>query len=412
MKVKQNYLTYVVLTSAFLFPVLIATVKKGGSTYALILLLGLVLGWGVWRSLESWEKKVLVGFAVLFLLISLSLVNTEDYSSGVKRLGRYVHFPLFIPMYLLIKKYQIEVGKVFLLGIVVSTVVMFGQSMYQVVILEMDRAIGSTNAIILGDTAMMFAVIIGCSLLTVANKWQHYALGVLAIGLALSACVMTIAKGAWILLPVIIVWLLWLKRKSIGKSVFALIVFVSVLSIAGLFSIDKVKNRFDVALNEYNVYLEDPTLNNTNSIGPRIEMWRDSITIWVSNPVLGTGIGDYGNDRLQLYKDGQSNLKVKYGHAHSIYFELLSTTGLVGFFGLLIFIQIIPFKLFYSFWIEEHDVWIKFYALSGMATIIAFAVFGMTEAWIVRNSFVRIYLMCILVFMSSIAVIKGREKKL
>ena len=54
---------------------------------------------------------------------------------------------------------------------------------------------------------------------------------------------------------------------------------------------------------------------------------------------------------------------------------------------------------------------IRFYALSGMATIIAFAVFGLTEAWLARNPFVRTYLMSILVFMSSIAVVKASKAK-
>jgi len=45
-----------------------------------------------------------------------------------------------------------------------------------------------------------------------------------------------------------------------------------------------------------------------------------------------------------------------------------------------------------------------------MTTIIAFAVFGLTEGWLARNMFVRTYLMSILVFMSSIAIVKIKKQ--
>lgn len=399
-----------ILVAIFIFPGLIATTKFGGAIYALILLFGLALGWSAWKTLESWEKRVLVGFVLFFLLLSISIINTQDMQNGIKRLGRLIHFPLIIPMYLLLKKYQIETGKFFLMGAAFSTVVMFGLAFYQVVILGWDRAIGATNAIMLGDIAMLIAVIIACSLLTVAKTWKHYFTGAVAIVLAISASILTVAKGAWVLVPVIIIWFLWLKRKDMDKVSLILVAAVSVVSIVGLLNVDKVKNRLNVALTEYELYTENPGLNNTSSIGPRIEMWRDSITIWQSNPVLGTGLGDYATDRYNLYKNGESNLEVAYAHAHSIYFEVLSTAGMLGLISMVVLMLILPFKAFYSFWLKEQNIWIKFYALSGMATIIAFAIFGLTEAWVVRNAFVRMYLICILVFMSSIALISSKKR--
>ena len=86
--------------AVFLFPILIATIHHGGGTlYVLLLLFGLFLGWPAWRSLELWEKKVLIGFSIFFVAVCLSLANTQDFASGVKKLERYIHFPLLIPMY-------------------------------------------------------------------------------------------------------------------------------------------------------------------------------------------------------------------------------------------------------------------------------------------------------------------------
>jgi len=395
----------------FLFPILIATVRHGGGTlYALIFLFGLVFGWSAWRSLEAWEKKVLVGFSIFFVLISLSLINTQDFSSGVKKVERYIHFPLFVPMYLLLKKYQVDTGKVFLLGLLTAAVVMFGQAFYQTSILGWGRAVGAYNSLILGDVAMLVVAIVVCALFTVSQNWRHYLLGALAIGTALSASVMSGSRGAWILLPVMAVWFLWIKRKNLGAGPLILIVIMGLLLVWSALSLDQVKSRVDTAVTEYQNYSQDRS--KINSISARLEMWRDSIIIWTDHPLIGTGIGDFKTDRLKLFEDGRSYLDTQFGHAHNIYFDVLATTGLVGFLGLLMLMQILPFHMFHSFWKNESDPWLKFYALSGMATIIAFAVFGLTEGWLARNMFVRTYLLSILVFMSSIAVIKMRDEKI
>ncbi|MBN4079172.1 O-antigen ligase family protein [Beggiatoa alba] len=397
-----------VLIAVFLFPILIATVRHGGGTiYVLLLLCGLTLGWSAWRSLEAWEKRLLIGFSIFFVLVSLSLVNTQDIVSGMKKVERYIHFPLLVPMYLLLKKYRIETGKVFLFGLSAASVVMFGQAFYQTSVLGWGRAVGAYNSLILGDVSMLAVVIIACALLTVSQNWRHHLLGFSAIGMALSASVMSGSRGAWILLPVAAVWFLWIKRKSLGTVSVILLVIMGLLLAWGALSLDQVKGRVDSAVSRFQDYSQDPT--KVSSVGARFEMWRDSITIWKAHPLMGTGIGDFKNDRLQLFKDGKSNLAMDFGHAHNIYFDVLATAGLLGLVGMLVLMQIIPFQMFYSFWIKDDDPWIKFYALSGMTTIIAFAIFGLTEGWLARNMFVRTYLMSILVFMSSIAVIKMKR---
>ena len=391
--------------AVFLFPVLIATVRHGGGTvYVLLLIAGLILGWSALQSLSIWEKRLLTGFLIFFLLLCISLINTQDFSSGFKKMERYLHFPLLIPMYLLLKKYQIDTGKVFLSGILLASVVMFIQAFYQVVILGWDRAVGAYNSLIIGDVSMLAAAIIACAVLTVSSNWrQHFICG-LAIAMALSSSVLSGARGAWILLPVLTLWFLWIKRKNLGYIPLLSIVSITLLLIVGVFNVSGVKVRVDRAVMEFQNYSPDST--EKSSVGYRLTMWRDSLEIWKKHPIIGTGVGDFKSDRVQLFQDGKSSLEVPFGHAHSIYFDVLATTGIVGFIGMFVFMQLLPFRMFYGYWTNEADPWLKFYALSGMVTVISFAVFGLTEGWLARNMFVRTYLMCILVFMSSIAIIK------
>jgi len=400
----------VILFLIFLFPVFIATVEHGGSTlFALLLITGLVLGWPMWRSLENWEKKILIGFLIFFVLISFSLINTQYISSGIKKEGRYIMFPLIIPIYLLLKKYKLETGKIFLLGLMVAPIVMLSQSLYQGFILNFPRARGAYSAIILGDVAMLVALIVACALLTMAKKWQHFLIGLLVIGMALSVSIMSGSIGGWILIPITFIWFTWIERSKLGVKSILSIVFVGVFLVLSAYSIDKVKNRVLSTISEYKAQINGSS--NMSSMSQRFEMWRISIFIWKTQPLLGTGIGDFSIEISQKIIDGKSFLTKDYSHAHNIYFDAIATSGLVGLLGLLIFVQIIPYKIFYSFWKKEHDPWLNFYALSGMATIIAFAVFGLTEGWLARKPFVLTYIMCILVFMSSISVVKSKEKE-
>jgi O-antigen ligase len=406
-----------ILLVVFLFPILIATVKHGGGlVYSLLLLFGLFLGWSSWKVLLLWEKKALIGFVIFFALLSFSFVNTQDVYNGVKRIEKLTLFPLLVPMYLLVRKYQVETGKIYLLGMFFASFIMFGQAYYQVSILDWDRAIGAYNPLILGDVSMLIAVVIFFALMILSKIRLHYVLGGLAVFFALFTSVLSGARGAWILLPIIVVWFMWEKRKNLRPIHLMFIVLISSLTVVGSYEIPYVKSRVNIAINDYQAYTQDAT--KRSSVQIRMELWKDSISIWKEQPIIGTGVGDYHRDVTQLVENGRSNTQEVFGHAHSIYFDTLAVSGLVGLFALLIFVLLIPFLMFRSLWIKEDDPWVRFYALSGMVVIIAFAVFGLTESWLSRNAFVRTYLMSILVFMSSIAArkqfaeIKNHDKKI
>lgn len=397
-----------VFAAVFLFPIMVTTVNHGGGAfYLLIFLLGLFLGWSAWRSLEAWEKQVLLGFCAFFVLVSMSLINTQDMYSGAKKIEKLLLFPFLIPMYLLFKKYQLETGKAYLLGLFVSAFVLFGLAVYQVYGLGWARAVGAYNPLILGDVSMLVAILLFCALLTVSTGYCNYLMGGQAILLAITASVLSGSRGAWIVLPIISLWFIWLKIKNL-KPLYSLLIVIIVVSLLWCLSgLEQVRSRLDDAVLSYQSYSQDHSKGG--SIRLRMEIWKVSVKIWKANPIIGTGLGDFQLDSVQLVKEGRSNLTEQQvlQHAHNIYFDVLATSGLVGLLALIVFVQIIPFLIFRSFWLKEQDPWIKFYALSGMATIIAFAVFGLTECWLARNPFVRTYLMSVLVFMSSIAVIRN-----
>jgi O-antigen ligase len=82
----------------------------------------------------------------------------------------------------------------------------------------------------------------------------------------------------------------------------------------------------------------------------RIMIWRDSVQLLRANPVLGTGLGTYG-DALRPY---QTQLLNKYiDHAHNDYLEFATETGLIGFGLLFIPIFYLLVRMIISF-LKDH----------------------------------------------------------
>lgn len=401
---------FLIYFCVLLFPVVITTVDKVGSALFLLLFIMSLSSWSVWKELEDWEKKILLGFIGFFLLVSLSAFNADDMSGEIKKLGRLIHFPLIIPIVLLVRKYKIDLGQYIFISLSVSSLVMFGVALYEVFVLHYPRAVGSYNPIVLGDIAMLIAVLTGAALVTIVKQRRTQIIAVLAIGLALFASIASASRGAWVFLPVYLVWMLWMFRKQLGRKRLLLLSVSAVLVLSVFLSFSFVEDRVDLALSEIHMYMENPSRNS--SLSARLNMWRDSITIWQAHPIIGTGLADFRDDSIRLHERGVSDLNHGLMHAHSIYFGTLAATGIVGFVAMMVFMLWWPYQMFYRHWHNESDHYLRFYALAGMATVLAFAVFGLTEAWLVRNPLVRTYLMFILVFMTSIAVRKDELKKL
>ena len=404
----QQYAIYI---AALLFPMLAATVKDGGGTiYVLLLLLGLVFGRQGWSELEAWEKKLLIGFVLFSLMMFVSLFNTQDYEYGLKKVERLIQFPLFIFMYLFVRRYNVVTARLFLIGMLAGSLVMLGQAWFQVFIQNKHEAVGAFNPLILGDVAALFAVIILASLFTVAKKWWHYFIGVTCILSGLTVSVMSDARGSWLSYFPALLLILWLNRNLFHRKGWVSVVGISavLIGVALTWQSDKIVGRVSTAVVGFQSYLEDP--NNASSIGERLNLWRDGFHIWLEHPVIGTGIGDYAEHRDQLIKDNRSYLLTRYGHAHSIYFDTLATAGSIGIIALIMAVIVFPFYIFFKQWLAAESDWIRFYSLAGMLVVLSFSIFGLTEGWLARNPFVRTYLMCILVFMSSIAVAKSTRK--
>ena len=401
----NKYIKTLVLSLILLFPIVSASVRHGGTfVYFVLLLLSLIFGWRGWKILYPWEKRVLMGILIFFCLSVLSYFNTENMREGIKHLENFARFIAIIPIYSMIRYYFKPTANIFLIGITLGALFLGMQAWYQVYVVQQDHAHGAYHKIVFGDTAILFALILVVSVVTLQiKKWQMLVC-LIAAGAAMYASVLSMTRAAWLLVPLVIPIWLWMYRKRIGKNGWIAIGLVLVISVtAGVFwQPDKLKSHFMLGVQDLKTYQDNPSANT--SWGIRINLWLDSIKIFQRNFILGTGIGDLARDREQLVEQGLANRVYLEGEqAHSIYFQALATRGVVGFLTLVVCLIILPFLMFYKHWDVVKYPSQQFYVLSGVTFIIALAWFGVSEGWLTRNPFINTYCMFLIVFASSLA---------
>lgn len=401
-----------VLLLAALFPLVSVSVASGGSTlYTLLLLPALVYAWPERKSLTTEEKWWLLAYLALFVMAALSLLYVTELKLGVEKLERYLRLATLGLVYLFLRRMNVDVGRFFLLGVVASAFSLAVQALYQTQFLDAAFAIGLYHKIVFGDMAVLAFTIMLSAMLTVAHRPWHFALLGLAMVLAVYASLMSATRGAWLLLPVVALTLIWLYRGKLGRRgwIAVTVSFCLLLATLAIWQPKVIMKPMATGIHEIERYLSDP--NKAGSWGARLEMWGNSIKIWRENPWLGTGLGDFSHDSQALVAEGLSENRFvaeRFGHAHSIYFDALASFGALGLLLLVVALFVLPWRHFYRYWRKASDPWQRFYALSGLLTVVAFAEFGLTEGWTSRNPFINPYIMYLAVFASSLAVISGR----
>lgn len=392
------------------YPILVASVRHGASLIFVILILyGLKVGWSSWKNLEYDERKILMGFCIFAIVMFMSLINTSDLDEGLRRIEKIANFLFVVPMYLLLRRSNINYSIILLLGMALSTLVYVPFGWYQVNVLEMFSAEGAYHKIIFGDLTMLFSMLLIAAVLTIAKTHVHYTVGVIAALLAMYASIMSLTRGAWIVVPAIIVIYLWLFRKKIikDKKIGFGLFLAAIVSMGIFWNLDVVKTRTMDGIHGLQAHLENPDGNE--QWGWRLIVWDSSIEIFKRNPLFGTGLGDFEHDMEILLSEGFPHLKKIHvtGHAHNMYLDTLASTGLVGFTALIACVFLFPLAYFYRAWKTRSGREETYIALCGITTIICFAIFGISEGLLSRNVLVKSYVFFILIFLIDMQRIKS-----
>jgi O-antigen ligase len=289
--------------------------------------------------------------------------------------------------------------------------VVFSTAVFQT--MSQPAAEGAYNSILFGDFSAYLACAAGAAAVGARNRPAMALLFLVSAGLSTYASVMSGTRGAWIglylgLLFLLVVWLFSVFRHSRSALPLSLSVFGGVLLVL-LFSLHPVVSAR--SLDAFQTFGDFFFGGNPNtSVGYRLQMWEAAYKIWLINPVLGSGLGDYSRDLSEMIRLGKSAMNAHFGEAHSLYFEFLGTTGLLGLMALMAGMFVCPLLTFLG--VGRGGGLLRLLdspaSLHGVCLVIAFSSFGISQNWLGRSSISSVFFLCLALFLATV-VYERRE---
>ena len=402
--VKNNPQEFFVGLCVFFVPVMGTSVHHVASTsFALLLIASffIIKDWGVtWNQLNSYEQWFLTGFGLYALSGFVAFVNVQDVQEYIKDIERYLRFLAAVPIYLFMRKYQVNVVKYLYAGVVFSGPFLLFIALPNFIANPDVPASGDYHHIIFGGVAMLNVGLMLALLL--AGEFSRGKKAVIAVAMLCGfvAALISQSRGVWLAMPVYVLIALYFSIRH-SKIRFVSIVLGIVL-VSGVFVFSPVGNmvekRIKLAVEEVSQFYSDDKY--LTSLGTRLAMWEIAVDVWKQHPFLGTGPGDFDEEIRSLQSNGEYVGMHPHSTTHNMYFQALVNTGTVGFIITMVVLYIIPFRIF----VKNRSVNLR-EALSGSLFIVFFAVIGLSMSWTLRLPTVSVYIVYLFALLSGMNAI-------
>lgn len=396
----------------FLFPIVNLVVPKAGALLIVGITLMAVLFWMKERHLAKTAELILLSGYIIFLIVAISsILNTESYQAALQEIRIYIRVLAVVPIALILSRHIGRFWNNFVYGSVVGSVILLIYAVYQILIDGQSHASGAYQRIEYGDFSLLLAGIL--MIRAIEYKGMDATKNLIYIGIfsGLIAGILSGSRGVVLVIPItlVIIYFLTLRNAEVENrteknKVFGVIIAITI--IAMLLTVNVIIERFQHA----NMEIESYLVSNyqSSSIGDRLNMWRDSVTIFVESPIIGTGIGDFKTDTAALIKSGGSRATWTFTNAHSIYFHNLATMGLLGLLASVISILLIPWILFSYFGKNLTYPNIKMAIYSGKYSIIILSVYGLRVDWLLSSVIVDTYILIIAFSLAGIVIMNRK----
>ncbi|MDL0433334.1 O-antigen ligase family protein [Marinobacter sp. TBZ242] len=389
-----------------MFPVVLIMVGLGGALLSssilaiatlLLAISGLVFIYKKTLQKAGWDtpKELrLLHFAFWFFVLVSSLswaLEGFDYEGG-KTFGTHARFILFWPLVVALTAVGFRARHFFLatalvaLSSLVALLIALATEYESFEQLLTTRFGAGINPISFGNLALLGGVLalVGGSYFARTGKTPA---AIAVLGLGATAIVISMLSGTrsnLIALPVLLILLLPLVGPKLRLPGLAA---VAVISLALLFSSDRMHQSIEDAL-------EGKVLEPGIEI--RLELWQVTANIFMEHPWTGVGLGGYSSAIENLADSHPEYTRLKNcctGHAHNDLLNNAATSGIPGIlsWGFLIFIPMVIFakNVFNSHKPSAHI------AVAGTMVSAGYLVFGLTEATFNRSLFLTFYLLAI-----------------
>lgn len=383
-----------------LFPLGMGSIRNFSAIILLLMVLsGILLGIvGKCKPTQA-QFKVVFGVLLLVAVALLSFTNAEDIAAGFRRLEKLVDLLCLLPLFYGVANCRYDLGRKFIFGLLCAAPVNLGIALYSITIGGLHRAQGYYHPIIFGDLSMLAVLLLFVWQFGGANRKIYT--GSVPTWCALFFYLLVVyfsgTRGAWLALPPVVGWVFWWQRACLSRIAIKnlripLIVLVALVLLVVTYGGDTgILNRYKVHHSRHRTFSDASGSSNA-----RLKMWKLSLRLFEDHPFLGTGLGDFSIETDRARTKGSVKLYRDQPHAHSIYFEYLGMTGLLGFVTMLFALFGQPAKLLLTK--REGMVARNFQVTATLTVLICFAAFGLTEQWLARSAMVCSFIVALCAF--------------
>lgn len=236
----------------------------------------------------------------------------------------------------------VQVGSV-VWGVALGAAGALGIASYQYLVLGWSKATGYTNAIEYGGIAMYLGIATwAMALFGSRPRWQALLLWLLG-GCGVLASLLSEARGAWVVAPLlmaVVLSLMWHhgKQRLVLWTVVGAVLCVAAMVIP---AIGKFETRVGQSVAEVQLYWKNPQQGAVTSAGQRLEQWRLALRMGAQHPLTGWGVSGVVTQKQKMVAAGLAHPSVlELGHAHNEILDMWAKRGLVGVIVLLAFYAI------------------------------------------------------------------------
>ena len=386
--------SYLTTLAAFLLAALGQWLPSGYSYGALILLAGALFQGRLWWRARPADRQtrvltlLLLGMGLMWFGLSLD-TGWGRWDKG----GKWLLGALCLQYVVAFAPHP----RAFFYGLPLGCMGMGVLAFWQVWGLGWERAGAHTNEIQWGNGALLLACFCGVSLAVFWQqlRWPWRGVQLLAMGLGLSASLLSQSRGGWLaLLALLALWWLvvWRIRPQLLGRLTALSLGLLLALALVLATVPRFQERIALAQTQISAYFVDGV--GETSLGVRLQQYQLATQLIPQKPWLGWGAQGFVQEMQRRVTSGEyTPAMVHYPEIHNTFLDAWVKVGLVG-----LLMQLALFAwLLYLFWpsrarlarfVSDSPDWRTALALRvmGCSMAVAYVVFGMTQPFFNHNS--------------------------
>lgn len=400
---KEKYLKLFINTSIFCFFTLLLVFPKGynyGST-ALLVASVLFVFYSLYKKFKITEiiKQNNPIFFVVSLYFLIALFFIILHGDKFKLIDNPLRAFLFLSVIIFVSYAKVKFD-VLLYSIPLGSFIAGLVALYQYYILHLPAAFNEQMKIQSGDIAMslgLFSFIIALYLFDI--KKNRLALVTAIAGLfGVLASVLSLARGGWVGVPLIFVFVLYIYRNMISKKLLSAVVLSILVGGISLSTNDQFVGRILDVKNNLSHYSQN---SKDGSIGARLDMWKMGVDAFIEHPISGWSLKALDEYKKSLADKGiVSREFTVYSHLHNQFIDELAKKGILGGVAIL-GIFLVPLCSFYRKQKKSsNNKKIKLLTTLGIVHVLSTMSYCLTQAFLTHNSGNIFYFFSLVLFWS------------